>query len=776
MLWTVTLFRRVAAAFAMVALPVLVYAQAPAGADVVPVYRYHSDALADHLYTTDPNELGCSPLSLYQYEGFDGMVMRRQETGTTALHRFYLERPDNLAGHFYTTNPASAPAGYEYVDTIGYVFSTQVAGTVALRSWTARNGTAIIDHFLTTHDFEPLPEVRPQYSDDGAIGYVFPYPANGPLCGAYSYQSLSFEYHLHKEPASDGNLSLMQSAPDAPATIETRVVTDALVGLDSPVKSYSLPTGTPNLGTIQSGTRFMFSVWLRKTTLRGVLLPWGAVVLTSPSATTTVCGARGGLELTRSFVRHTFDCVADTSVPMAPDARLTMRAGFYTQGGPGTGALSVELGTEGALDGNYDSTLEFMIVPSPYVTSLEPPRGFVGDAVLIKGSRFGDSQDDGSVEISGVTAAIASWSDTLIAAVVPVGATTGPLIVNANGMSSNAVLFELSVLGDPGGSPSFYHTDVIGSVRMTTDLAGAVVARYDYLPFGQEFPGPNADSNSIFFAGKERERQTGVEGLGWSPLDYFGARYYQGQTGRFTSVDPVTTLHENLLDPQRWNKYVYARNNPFRYVDPDGRSATATLGAVGFIAGGLSALATGQSGREALAAAVEGAVSGALLGSVVDTGGGSALVMWGAGAVAGIAGRLAGDAVRGETTTVTEGAYILVMTPFGVRKTPVATDKLGRIVNYGGTIQSSARKWTLGSGKSATKWANQMAKRGWNEKQIDEALTTKGIATRNAVNPGNPAMRHVHPETGQSIAIDTKTNEIIHIGGKNFDYSHWDLP
>ena len=79
------------------------------------------------------------------------------------------------------------------------------------------------------------------------------------------------------------------------------------------------------------------------------------------------------------------------------------------------------------------------------------------------------------------------------------------------------------------------------------------------------------------------------------------------------------------------------------------------------------------------------------------------------------------------------------------------------------------------SGHSATKWANQMAKRGWSEKQIGEALSTKGIPARNAVNPGNQATRHVHPETGQSVVIDNKTNEIIHVGGKNFDYSDWDL-
>jgi len=48
------------------------------------------------------------------------------------------------------------------------------------------------------------------------------------------------------------------------------------------------------------------------------------------------------------------------------------------------------------------------------------------------------------------------------------------------------------------------------------------------------------------------------------------ARYYGSALGRFTSVDPKMSPH-NIRDPQSWNKYVYARNNPLQYVDPDGR-------------------------------------------------------------------------------------------------------------------------------------------------------------------------------------------------------------
>jgi RHS repeat-associated protein len=56
------------------------------------------------------------------------------------------------------------------------------------------------------------------------------------------------------------------------------------------------------------------------------------------------------------------------------------------------------------------------------------------------------------------------------------------------------------------------------------------------------------------------------------PRSYFGARYYQAKLARFTTVDPVYTWRENLVDPQRWNRYAYGRNNPLRYVDPDGRA------------------------------------------------------------------------------------------------------------------------------------------------------------------------------------------------------------
>jgi RHS repeat-associated protein len=71
------------------------------------------------------------------------------------------------------------------------------------------------------------------------------------------------------------------------------------------------------------------------------------------------------------------------------------------------------------------------------------------------------------------------------------------------------------------------------------------------------------------FTGKERDGESG--------LDYFGARYFSAGQGRFTSADPTFLNILKVVNPQRWNLYAYALNNPLKYVDPDGNEAIAIL-------------------------------------------------------------------------------------------------------------------------------------------------------------------------------------------------------
>lgn len=49
-------------------------------------------------------------------------------------------------------------------------------------------------------------------------------------------------------------------------------------------------------------------------------------------------------------------------------------------------------------------------------------------------------------------------------------------------------------------------------------------------------------------------------------------RYYDPVAGRFLSIDPVTT---DANTGSSFNRYAYATNNPFKYIDPDGRQERA---------------------------------------------------------------------------------------------------------------------------------------------------------------------------------------------------------
>ncbi len=120
----------------------------------------------------------------------------------------------------------------------------------------------------------------------------------------------------------------------------------------------------------------------------------------------------------------------------------------------------------------------------------------------------------------------------------------------------------------------YYLNDHLGDVDVVVDDKGTVVERNDYKPYGQdraEVKTADAPKTTQGFTGKEKDEETG--------LYYYGARYYDPAIGRFVSSDPVffpeksendPKIREILQDPQNLNAYSYARNNPLKFVDPDG--------------------------------------------------------------------------------------------------------------------------------------------------------------------------------------------------------------
>jgi RHS repeat-associated protein len=173
------------------------------------------------------------------------------------------------------------------------------------------------------------------------------------------------------------------------------------------------------------------------------------------------------------------------------------------------------------------------------------------------------TQDDGTVGVAGHYSAVLSMQDD------------GNLVYYDAGVpiwsTHTAEPPPTTPVPNPTGTSitTYYTTDAIGSVRQLTDKQGVVLARYDYTPFGAltcSAPSGSSACSSLDqreFAGKERDKENG--------LDYFGARYYANGFGRFVAADSFVDLKEASLDPQRWNRYTYVRNNPLRYTDPDGR-------------------------------------------------------------------------------------------------------------------------------------------------------------------------------------------------------------
>jgi RHS repeat-associated protein len=126
----------------------------------------------------------------------------------------------------------------------------------------------------------------------------------------------------------------------------------------------------------------------------------------------------------------------------------------------------------------------------------------------------------------------------------------------------------------------YYHTDVIGSVRLVTNQAGQVTRRQDFTPYGTPISDVPTSAQPRGFAGKERDEQTG--------FDYFGARYLLAGTSRFTTVDPGH-VGGDIFNPQSWNGYTYALNNPLRFVDPLGMEpCRITLGGADAAAAGVA--------------------------------------------------------------------------------------------------------------------------------------------------------------------------------------------
>ncbi|HKP37794.1 MAG TPA: RHS repeat-associated core domain-containing protein, partial [Pyrinomonadaceae bacterium] len=129
--------------------------------------------------------------------------------------------------------------------------------------------------------------------------------------------------------------------------------------------------------------------------------------------------------------------------------------------------------------------------------------------------------------------------------------------------------------GGTSGGLHYVLSDLQGSARAVMNNNGsssAVVARHDYLPFGEEIgsglglrstgQGYNAtDTNRWKYGLTERDATSGLDHTWW--------RKYENLSGRWTSPDPYNGSM-SIANPQSFNRNSYVLNDPVNLVDPTG--------------------------------------------------------------------------------------------------------------------------------------------------------------------------------------------------------------
>lgn len=109
-------------------------------------------------------------------------------------------------------------------------------------------------------------------------------------------------------------------------------------------------------------------------------------------------------------------------------------------------------------------------------------------------------------------------------------ACSGDLIGNSKSEAFHKHVYAggLHLASNSTGTIEYYHQDHLGSTRLKTNSTVGVVCESNYEPYG---PGSGESGSEDYRYTGKHEDPTG--------LYYFGARYYDPATGRFTTWDTV---------------------------------------------------------------------------------------------------------------------------------------------------------------------------------------------------------------------------------------------
>jgi len=150
----------------------------------------------------------------------------------------------------------------------------------------------------------------------------------------------------------------------------------------------------------------------------------------------------------------------------------------------------------------------------------------------------------------------------------------------------------------PGENVYYFHNDHLATPQVLTDDSQAIAWKAVYTPFGAAVPSIQTVENPFRFPGQYYDPETGLH------YNYF--RYYNPQTGRYITPDPIGLEGGiNLFayvdsvgkPPSEANLYTYTGNNPVNYIDPSGLWGVGIIGqasaGVGLGAGAIGTISGG---------------------------------------------------------------------------------------------------------------------------------------------------------------------------------------
>jgi RHS repeat-associated protein len=118
-------------------------------------------------------------------------------------------------------------------------------------------------------------------------------------------------------------------------------------------------------------------------------------------------------------------------------------------------------------------------------------------------------------------------------------------------------VYGLGLVSQVSGANTYYYlSDGLGSTMAMVDGSGTVVKTYGYDVYGKVTSSSGSVANEFDFAGQQTD-PTG--------LQYLRARYYDTETGRFLSRDPLSASPGWIGQP-----FAYGSANPALMTDPLG--------------------------------------------------------------------------------------------------------------------------------------------------------------------------------------------------------------